>query len=190
MTRRTIDASSNLAVLGAARARNNGRYNGDGRHWETPPEVFDPLHARFSFTLDVCAQPSTAKVPRFFGEADNGLERSWGGERCWMNPPYGREIYVWTRKARIEAANGALVVGLFPVSSDLAWWHEDVLKHAEIVTWYRGRIRFLTGGPYRASGFFPSVAVVWRPLGQGAQHKPAPSHVEAPSQGEPAGRGG
>ena len=45
-------------------------------------------------------------------------------------------------------------MGLLPASTDLAWWHEDVLDHAEILHWYRGRVRFLTGGPYRASGFF------------------------------------
>ena len=37
----------------------NGRYNGNGRHWETPPEVFGPLHAEFDFTLDPCAMPAT-----------------------------------------------------------------------------------------------------------------------------------
>jgi phage N-6-adenine-methyltransferase len=172
--RRTIDASDRPAVVGGMKARNNGRYNGNGRHWETPPEVFDPLHREFAFTLDVCAQPSTAKVARFYQEPGpwldqggewNALDRSWAGERAWMNPPYGAEIYAWTQKARIESAAGALVVGLLPASTDLAWWHDDVLGHAEIVKWYRGRIRFLTGGPYRASGFFPSVAVAWRPGG-------------------------
>ncbi len=157
----TIGASSRSSVVNAMKTRNNGRYNGNGRDWETPPEVFDPLHREFAFTLDVCAQPSTAKVPRFFIEEQNGLEQSWSSERCWMNPPYGREIHAWTRKARIESAAGALVVGLLPASTDLAWWHEDVLDHATILKWYRGRVRFLTGGPYRASGFFPSVAVVW-----------------------------
>lgn len=165
MSRRTIEASDRPAVVRGMKARNNGRYNGNGRHWETPPEVFEPLHREFDFTIDLCAQVSTAKVPRFYTEEQNALERSWAGERGWMNPPYGREIYAWTRKARLEAAAGALVVGLLPASTDLAWWHEDVLGHAEIVKWYRGRIRFLTGGPYRASGFFPSVAVVWRLLG-------------------------
>jgi site-specific DNA-methyltransferase (adenine-specific) len=161
--RRTIEASEREAVVRGMRARNNGRYNGNGREWATPPEVFDPLHAEFSFTLDVCAAPTSAKVPRFFTEERNGLAQPWAGERCWMNPPYGREIYAWTRKARLEAASGALVVGLLPASTDLAWWHEDVLGHAEILKWYRGRVRFITGGPYRASGFFPSVAVMWRP---------------------------
>lgn len=151
---------SNLS--GVMRTRNNGRYNGNGRHWETPPEVFEPLNIEFNFTLDPCATPETAKCSRFYTEADNGLMKSWSGERVFMNPPYGREVYVWTRKARDEAARGALVVGLLPASTDLAWWHEDVVGHAE-VRYLRGRVRFLTGGPYRASGFFASVIVIWRP---------------------------
>jgi phage N-6-adenine-methyltransferase len=161
-SRRTIDASDNPAVLGGVRAKNNGRYNGNGREWITPPEVFDPLHAEFAFTLDPCATAASAKCPRFFSEAENGLEQSWAGERVFMNPPYGREIYAWTRKAREEAERGALVVGLLPASSDLAWWHDDVVGRAE-VRYIRGRVRFLTDGPYRASGFFASVVVIWRP---------------------------
>ena len=158
--RRTIGSTENKAVLGAAATRNNGRYNGNGREWATPPEIFDPLHAEFQFTLDVCATAQNAKLPRFFTESQNGLAQSWVGERVFMNPPYGREIYPWTRKAREEAANGALVVGLLPASCDLAWWHDDVVDRAE-VRYIRGRVRFLTDGPYRSSGFFASVIVIW-----------------------------
>jgi phage N-6-adenine-methyltransferase len=160
--RRTISASNNPAVLGGVKAKNNGRYNGNERHLETPPEVFFPLHAEFDFTLDPCATPATAKCADFFTEGQNGLEQSWAGHRVFMNPPYGREIYAWTKKARLEQAAGALVVGLLPASTDLAWWHEDVVGHAE-VRYLRGRVRFLTDGPYRASGFFASVVTVWRP---------------------------
>lgn len=160
--RRTIGASNNPSVIGAARAKNNGRYNGNGRHWATPPEIFDPLDREFQFTLDPCATLETAKCKRFFDEATNGLAQSWEGERVFMNPPYGKEIYPWTRKAREETARHALVVGLLPASTDLAWWHDDVVGFAE-VRYIRGRVRFLTGGPYRASGFFPSVVVIWRP---------------------------
>ncbi len=156
--RRTIAASDNGAVLGGMLAKNNGRYNGNGRHWATPPEVFAPLHAEFAFTLDVCATPETAKCARFYTETEDGLSKDWTGERVFMNPPYGREVYAWTRKAR---DSGALVVGLLPASCDLAWWHEDIVGHAE-VRYIRGRVRFLTGGPYRASGFFASVVAIWR----------------------------
>lgn len=162
MARRTIDTSDNPAVVGGMRTRNNGRYNGNGREWETPPEVFGPLHEEFDFTLDPCATALTAKCPLYWDEEMNGLVQSWGTHRVFMNPPYGREVYAWARKARLEAELGALVVGLLPASTDLAWWHEDVVGRTE-VRYIRGRVRFLTGGPYRASGFFPSVVVVWRP---------------------------
>lgn len=162
MPARTIGASDSAAILGAMKAKNNGRYNGNGRHWATPPEVFGPLHAEFGFTLDPCATADTAKCEVFFTEEQNGLAREWGRHRVFMNPPYGREIYAWTRKARLSAASGALVAGLLPASCDLSWWHEDVVGHAE-VRYIRGRVRFLTGGAYRASGFFASVIVVWRP---------------------------
>ena len=161
-SRRTIDSSNNPAVVGGTKAKNNGRYNGNGRHWETPPEIFDPLDEEFNFTLDPCATPETAKCPEFFTEVENGIEQSWALHRVFMNPPYGREVYAWTRKARLEQANGALIVGLLPASTDLAQWHEDVLEHAEVL-YLRGRVRFLTGVPYRASGFFASVIVIWRP---------------------------
>jgi phage N-6-adenine-methyltransferase len=158
--RTTIGSTGNVAVLGCAKARNNGRYNGNGREWETPPEVFAPLDAEFAFTLDPCATSQNAKCVRFFTEATDGLAQSWAGERVFMNPPYGREIYAWTRKAREAALCGALVVGLLPASTDLSWWHEDVIGKAD-VRYLRGRVRFITDGPYRASGFFPSVVVVW-----------------------------
>jgi len=161
-TRRTIDASNNAAVVKGMRAKNNGRYNGNGREWATPPELFAKLHAEFRFTVDACASVLNTKLPIFWSEVDNGLAQSWRGERVFMNPPYGREIYAWTSKARDEVEVGGcpLVVGLLPASTDLAWWHDDVEDWAE-PRFLRGRVRFLTGGPYRASGFFPSVVVIW-----------------------------
>lgn len=158
--RRTIGASDNAAVLGGMKAKNNGRYNGNGRHWETPPEIFDPLNAEFKFTLDPCSSKRTAKCSLYFTETDDGLSKDWGRHRVFMNPPYGREVYAWTRKAKESAARGALVVGLLPASCDLKWWHDDVIGNE--VRYIRGRVRFLTDGPYRASGFFASVIVIWR----------------------------
>lgn len=164
MTGRTIDASDNPAVVNTMRTRNNGRYNGNGREWSTPPEVFDPLNREFGFTLDPCATDENAKCARYFTEADDGLSRDWGTERVFMNPPYGREVKAWTAKAKAAASKGALVVGLLPASTDLAWWHDDVVAAGAEVRYIRGRVRFITDGPYRASGFFASVIVIWRPV--------------------------
>jgi phage N-6-adenine-methyltransferase len=143
--------------------RNMARWYGNGRHWATPPEIFDPLHAEFDFTLDPCATPETAKCARFFTETDDGLAQDWSAERVFMNPPYGRELPAWTRKAVSEAERGALVVGLLPASTDLGWWHEDVLRAGAEVRFIRGRVRFLLAGRRWANAFMPSVIVVWRP---------------------------
>ncbi len=167
---RTPGASNNVALLKGLASKSNGRYNGNGREWETPPELFDKLNAEFNFTLDPCATVQNAKCEMFYTELEDGLTQSWKRHRVFMNPPYGREVAAWTRKAREASTKGAVVVGLLPASTDLAWWHEDVLGHglervgapAE-VRYIRGRVRFLTGGPYRASGFFASVIVIWRP---------------------------
>lgn len=88
--RATIDRSENPAVFGAMKAKNNGRYNGNGREWATPPEVFAPLEAEFGFTLDPCATRENAKCARYYTEANDGLVQDWRSERVFMNPPYGR----------------------------------------------------------------------------------------------------
>jgi hypothetical protein len=46
--------------------------------WETPQPFFDQVHSEFGFTLDVAAQPSNAKCPRYFTPEDDGLVQSWG----------------------------------------------------------------------------------------------------------------
>ena len=165
---RTPGASNNVALLKGLASKSNGRYNGNGREWRTPPEVFEPLHREFDFTLDPCTTADNPlRLPRYFTEADEGgggLFESWRDERVFMNPPYGREVAAWTRKAWRESIYaGALVVGLVPASTDLEWWHRDVLEPRTEIRYIRGRVRFLTGGPYRASGFFASVIVIWRP---------------------------
>jgi phage N-6-adenine-methyltransferase len=163
-TRPTMPWGRPVPVM-PGRSKNQGRYYGSGRDWETPPALFASLDDEFHFTLDPCAKPDTAKCARYFTEADNGLEQSWAGETVFMNPPYGREIYDWTAKARSEAANGATVVGLLPASTDLEWWHRDVLGAEAEVRYLRGRVRFLQGERW-VSGMFPSVVVIWRPDGQ------------------------
>lgn len=125
--------------------------------WSTPQELFDALDKRFQFTLDVCASDKNAKVKRYFTRELDGLGQSWGGERCWMNPPYGREIGAWVEKARREAEQGALVVGLLPARTDTKWWQEHVYGHAD-VRFVARRLKFgnaATGAP------FPSAVAVW-----------------------------
>lgn len=67
--------------------------------WETPQYLFDELDREFHFTLDVCALPNNAKCKHYFTPDRNGLKQPWVYNICWMNPPYGREIGKWIKKA-------------------------------------------------------------------------------------------
>ena len=127
--------------------------------WPTPQTFFDVWAARFVFELDVCADAGNAKCSRFFSVDDDGLAQSWAPAVCWMNPPYGREIGKWVRKACEESRRGATVVCLLPARTDTAWWHDYVIPHAE-VTFVRGRLKF---GSAKAGAPFPSAVAVFRP---------------------------
>lgn len=124
--------------------------------WETPQWLFDRLNDQYHFELDVCALPENAKCDRYFTPEQDGLQQEWTGV-CWMNPPYGREIGKWVRKAYESAQAGATVVCLLPARTDTAWWH-DYVMHGEI-TFLRGRLKF---GNSKNSAPFPSAIVVFR----------------------------
>lgn len=76
--------------------------------WSTPQDLFDKLNAEFGFELDVCATPDNAKCARYFTRESDGLAQEWGG-KVWMNPPYGREIDAWMKKAHESAQTGRLL---------------------------------------------------------------------------------
>ena len=125
--------------------------------WATPSDVFESLDAEFHFDLDVCALPENAKCERYFTTADDGLRQPWSGA-CWMNPPYGRELGDWMRKAYLSATNGATVVCLVPSRTDTKWWHDYAMKGE--VRFLRGRLKF---GGATNSAPFPSAVVIFRP---------------------------
>ena len=125
--------------------------------WATPQDFFDRLDAEFGFDLDVCATAENAKCQKFYCESDDGLSKSWTGT-VWMNPPYGKEISQWVRKAWESARDGATVVCLLPARTDTAWFHSYCLDGE--VRLIRGRLAFgRVGNPAP----FPSVVVVFRP---------------------------
>lgn len=125
--------------------------------WATPQAFFDKVAAEHGpFDVDVCALPENAKAPVFFTPADDGLKQEWRG-RCWMNPPYGRGIGDWMRKAYEASQAGAKVVCLVPARTDTAWWHDYAAKGA--VTFIRGRLKF---GDAASNAPFPSALVIFQ----------------------------
>ena len=83
--------------------------------WGTPPEIFNPMHKEFGFTLDVCAIAENTKCETYFTPDIDGLKQDWGRNICWCNPPYGNTVVKWCKKAVESAKNGATVVLLIPL---------------------------------------------------------------------------
>jgi site-specific DNA-methyltransferase (adenine-specific) len=125
--------------------------------WATPQEFFDELDAEFLFTLDPCADDKNHKCEKYFTKEQNGLEQSWAGETVYCNPPYGRNIDKWIRKAVREAKDGAIVVMLIPARTDTKWFHEQVFPFGDI-RFVKGRLKF---GDGKNNAPFPSMVVVF-----------------------------
>ena len=136
---------------------NEGLFTSLTGEWETPQYLFDSLNEEFKFTLDVCATKDNAKCSKYYDIETNGLDQKWEGS-CFMNPPYGRDIDLWLRKAYESSLEGALVVCLIPSRTDTRWWHEYVMRGE--IRFLRGRLKF---GKALNSAPFPSAVVVFRP---------------------------
>lgn len=127
--------------------------------WATPQDFFDELNEEFCFNLDVCALPENAKCERYFTPEVDGLSQPWEGN-VWCNPPYGREIGSWVKRAYLAAKTGYadLVVMLLPARTDTQWFHKYIYGKAEI-RFVKGRLKF---GGSKNSAPFPSMVVVFR----------------------------
>lgn len=135
-----------------------GMYTSNSEEWGTPQELFNRLNEEFNFTLDICASEENAKCPKYYTKEEDALKQEWGGV-IWMNPPYGRRIGNWVKKAKETARQGkATVVCLLPARTDTAWWHDYVMKANEIRL-IRGRLKF---GDGKGSAPFPSAIVVFK----------------------------
>ena len=133
---------------------NSVHFNSQSDMWETPQWLFDKLNAEYNFTLDACAVPDNAKCPVYFTPDQDGLSQDWTG-RVWCNPPYGREIGKWVRKAFECSAD--VVVMLLPARTDTRWFH-DYVNRGGHVEFLKGRLHF--GGSKNAAPF-PSMIVVF-----------------------------
>lgn len=145
----------NLSSIG--RVRNDGRWHSRGSDWGTPKELFDELDAEFHFTLDPCASDWNAKCKKYYTEKDDGLAQDWSDETVFLNPPYGKVLNDWMKKAY---ESNTTVVCLVPAATDTAWWHDYALKGE--IRYLRGRPRFVTPEGAWQQTFSPSVIVIFR----------------------------
>ncbi len=129
--------------------------------WSTPQDFFDALDDEFEFSLDAAATRENAKCEIFFTKEEDALSQYWkfGEGTVWLNPPYGRGIGAWFKKAYESSLEGVTVVMLVPARTDTSYWHRYVIDTKAEVRFVKGRLKF---GGHANSAPFPSAVVVYR----------------------------
>lgn len=137
---------------------NKGLYSSNTPEYTTPIELYKKLDEEFNFTLDPCCTNENHKCSVYYTKEVNGLKMRWNG-RVFMNPPYGRVIGLWIKKAYESVLNKEceLVVCLVPARTDTKWFQDYCLKSSDI-RWIRGRVKFANNSPAP----FPSCIVVFK----------------------------
>jgi site-specific DNA-methyltransferase (adenine-specific) len=135
------ESAPTLCSFSASRgSASPANFSSETCEWATPQDFYDRLHKEYDFTLDVCATTENAKCQRYYTKVDDALRQPWAPERCWMNPPYGRDMGKWVQKAWLESQKGALVVCLVPARTDVRWWHDWAMRGE--IRYHKGRLRF------------------------------------------------
>lgn len=134
-------------------------FSSERQDWRTPQDFFDELNAEFNFDLDAAATPQNAKCDDFLSleTGADALKLDWRlcGSRAFMNPPYGRQIGKFMKKA---SESGILTVCLVPARTDTNWWHEYVIPRASEIRYVRGRLKF---DGHKNSAPFPSAVIIY-----------------------------
>lgn len=160
----------------------------------TPWEVFKAQTKGYRILLDVCATENNTKARSWYDKEIDGLAQDWtkelkeieheiellniidnmllyafverpeGKPAIWMNPPYGREIPKWIKKAVREALKGATIICLLPARPGSKWfgwlWNYKTNRPRRWVKEWRylpGRIAF---GDNKVGAEFPSMVLV------------------------------
>lgn len=104
--------------------------------WLTPPEIIASLGA---FDLDPCA-PITRPwdtATTHYTKLDEGLSKPWQG-RVWLNPPYGRDVFLWLAKLHRHKSGLALIFA----RTETAGFHKHIWSTANAIFFFKGRLRF------------------------------------------------
>jgi len=129
-------------------------------NWETPQWLYNKLDYEFGFTLDPCSDKNNHKCDKYFTEEDNGLNQDWNGDIVFVNPPYGRELKKWVKKA---SETNSVVVMLIPARTDTTYWHDYIFNKATEIRFMRGRIKFIDPITNKEgdSALFPSAIIIF-----------------------------
>lgn len=124
--------------------------------WTTPKELIEEYGP---FDLDACADAENAVCPRYLSKETDCLRVPWsqvGINKVWMNPPYGRGIGKFVKRAYEQSKERIVVVCLLPARTDTKWFHEYCTKGK--IKFLKGRLKF---SGHKNPAPFPSMIVIF-----------------------------
>lgn len=145
----------------------------DRKDWATPQWLYDKLNAEFHFTRDLAATANNTKHEKYYSPEQDSLSKDWNGEVGYCNPPYGRDIGKWVKKAS-EILTGTVVM-LLPARTDVKWFHEYIYpNHISQkrfnnnsvnckIRFLRGRLKYDDG---KVGAPFPSMIVIFKGIAE------------------------
>ena len=120
------------------------------RHdWQTPKGLFNRLDREFGFNLDAAASADNTLCERYLTKDEDALGLDPGKwaklanfGSIWVNPPYGRDVVKWIRRAIRESKEGSRVVVLTFACTETKWFKE-AWDAATEVRFIVGRLKFV-----------------------------------------------
>ena len=115
-------------------------------NFETPLDLYYQLDRIFNFTLDVACTTKNCKAPKgfYFDEGMDALQRDWGCERVFCNPPFSKKAD-FIKKAYNEVINGdcPICVMILPSNCQDSQAFQTYIKKNFFYETLAGRVSFI-----------------------------------------------
>ncbi len=113
---------------------NKIHYSSNSTEWNTPKDLYLQLNDEFNFELDPACTSKNQICPSGYpiDKGYDGLKEYWGCYRnVFLNPPYGRSLKHWIKKASDESKLGCTVVCLIPFRPDTKYWFDYIWEYSK-----------------------------------------------------------
>jgi phage N-6-adenine-methyltransferase len=140
---------------------NAGLFSSKNHELRTPIDKYREWDKEFHFNTDPCTTSDNPLGTKcFYTKEQDGLnpKNKWIPP-VFINPPYGRELPKWVKRAAMEAQIGNVpIVMLIPARTDTRWFHDYIYGKATEIRFLKGRLVF---GELKNSAPFHSMLVIF-----------------------------
>ena len=136
-------------------------------NWASPKHIVQQVVEEFGIIdLDPAASKSNSVCKRFFDESMDGLKQGWVADLVYTNPPYGRILNEWVKKAlnEYDLGHAQRIVMLLPSRTCTRWFHALYERPDVEIRFIKGRLKY---GDGKQAAPFPSMLVI---IGRNQDH--------------------